>query len=63
MRLGMTGIGERRHDRARRAALCYIAPSLTPQPATDDYIDRIVKPAREYGFPDWYVSRLDSFRP
>src|SRR5262245_2360875 len=43
-------------------ALCYIAPSPTPAPAAGDYIDRIAGPAREYGFPDWYIDRLESFR-
>ena len=46
-----------------RPALCYIAPSMDPRPAANDYIDRIAKPAREYGFPDWYVQRIESFRP
>jgi hypothetical protein len=46
-----------------RPALCYICPAMLPKPATNDYIDRIVRPAREYGFPDWYVQRLESFRP
>ena len=46
-----------------RAALCYIAPAGDPRPARNDYIDRIVRPAREYGFPDWYIARLESFRP
>jgi hypothetical protein len=31
-------------------------------PAASDYIDRIAGPARAYGFPDWYVERLESFR-
>jgi hypothetical protein len=47
---------------AWRTALCYIAPSMasgTPDPA---YVDRIVAPARELGFPDWYVERLEAFR-
>ena len=44
-------------------ALCYIAPSLDPKPAADDYIDRIVTPGRALGFPDWYMERLESFRP
>ena len=43
-------------------ALCYIAPSMYPEPAAGDYIDRIVGPAREYGFPRWYIKRLESFR-
>jgi hypothetical protein len=46
-----------------RAALCYIAPEGEPRPATDDYIDRIVAPARDNAFPDWYIARLESFRP
>ncbi len=46
-----------------RAALCYIAPSPAPGPAANDYIDRIVGPARQHGFPDWYIGRLESFRP
>jgi hypothetical protein len=32
-------------------------------PATNDYIDRIVSPARAYGFPQWYINHLESFRP
>jgi hypothetical protein len=43
-------------------ALCYIAPRMKPSPAAGDYIDRIVDPAREYGFPGWYVERLERFR-
>jgi hypothetical protein len=46
-----------------RPALCYIAPAMEPSPASDEYIDRIVGPARKYGFPDWYLARLESFRP
>ena len=44
-------------------ALCYIAPSMDARPPADDYLERIVKPAREYNFPGWYVERLESFRP
>lgn len=46
-----------------RPALCYIAPAMEPRRPTNDYIDRIVGPARQYGFPDWYVARLEGFRP
>jgi hypothetical protein len=46
-----------------RPALCYIAPEMEPAPATNDYIDRIVGPARAFGFPPWYIARLESFRP
>ncbi len=45
-----------------RPALCYIAYSMPPQPAANDYIDRIVGSAKEYGFPSWYIERLESFR-
>jgi hypothetical protein len=46
-----------------RAALCYIAPAMEPRPAAADYVDRIVTPAKEFGFPSWYIERLESFRP
>jgi PAS domain-containing protein len=46
-----------------RAALCYLAPSQESRPAADDYLDRIVGPARDYGLPDGYIARLESFRP
>jgi hypothetical protein len=45
-----------------RPALTYIAPRLEPAPPEADYLDRIVRPARALGFPDWYVARLESFR-
>lgn len=45
-----------------RPVLCYIAPAMEPRPAAGDYLDRIVKPARQFGFPDWYIERLESFR-
>lgn len=44
-------------------ALCYIAPELPPLPAKQDYVERIAAPARAYGFPDWYIERLESFAP
>ena len=51
------------HEAKWLPALVYIAPALKPSPASNEYIDRIVEPAREYGFPVWYVKRLESFRP
>ncbi len=45
------------------AALCYIAESLPEAPASADYVDRIVRPARELGFPEDYIDRLESFLP
>ena len=44
-------------------AFCYIAPALEPRPASNDYIDRIVQPAKLHGFPTSYVAHLESFRP
>jgi hypothetical protein len=45
-----------------RPALCYICPEMAPQQADNDYIERIVGPARVLGFAQWYVARLESFR-
>jgi gamma-glutamylcyclotransferase (GGCT)/AIG2-like uncharacterized protein YtfP len=44
------------------AALTYIKPEMRPEPPADDYVDRIVGPGRSYGFPPWYLERLESFR-
>src|SRR5262249_56070289 len=44
-------------------ALCYLAPAMEPRPAANDYIDRIAGPAVQYGFPDWYLRRIESYRP
>jgi hypothetical protein len=44
-------------------AMGYVCPALDPRPATNDYIDRIVVSAREYGFPEWYIQRIENFRP
>jgi hypothetical protein len=49
-------------DGALVPALCYLAPPGEPAPPEQDYLDRIVGPARAYGFPAWYVERLESFR-
>jgi gamma-glutamyl AIG2-like cyclotransferase len=44
-------------------ALCYLAPAMEPRPAELAYVDRIVAPAREHGFPEAYLARLERFRP
>lgn len=44
-------------------ALCYIAPSMEAKAAANDYVERILKPAREFNFPGWYIERIESFRP
>lgn len=48
---------------AWRPALCYLAPSMEAKPAASDYVERILKPAREHSFPKWYIERLESFLP
>jgi hypothetical protein len=51
------------HDGKWLPALCYLALVMGERPAANDYIDRIAGPARQFGFPEWYVRRIESFRP
>lgn len=46
-----------------KPALCYISPGIEEKQAENDYIDRIVNPAKKYGFPGWYIKKLENFRP
>jgi cation transport regulator ChaC len=50
-------------DGGLRPALCYIATTMDPRPATADYVERIARPAREHHFPQWYLERIERFRP
>jgi hypothetical protein len=43
-------------------SLTYIAASMEAETAAHDYIERMVRPARELNFPPWYIERLESFR-
>lgn len=43
-------------------ALCYICHDMQDAPADNAYVERIAAPAREFGFPDWYLERIESFR-
>jgi hypothetical protein len=43
-------------------ALCYVASQMLERPADPAYVERILQPARELGFPAWYLARLASFR-
>lgn len=45
-----------------RPALCYLAASTKSEPPSGEYLDLIIGPARTYGFLDWYLKRLESFR-
>src|SRR5262249_1525572 len=42
-----------------RPALCYLCPEMAPRPADNAYVERIVGPARAFGFPKWYIARLE----
>ena len=48
-------------DHEWRPALCYICPDMKPRSADPDYVARILGPARQYGFPSWYIDRLARF--
>lgn len=49
-------------DGKQRAALCYIAHDMEARAASEDYVMRIVEPARRLNFPSWYIDRLEAFR-
>jgi hypothetical protein len=44
-----------------RPAITYIVDAMEPAPAAPDYVQRIVVPARAYGFPSWYCARIERF--
>jgi cation transport regulator ChaC len=44
-----------------RPALCYICPRMVPQSPDNAYVERILKPARQFDFPPSYVARIESF--
>jgi hypothetical protein len=41
-------------------ALCYIAPAHVVALPDRAYLERVLEPARELGFPSWYVQRLEA---
>jgi hypothetical protein len=41
--------------------MCYICPDMEPRSADPAYVERILAPAREFGFPSWYLDRLSRF--
>ncbi len=43
-------------------AITHISTNLTPASAENDYIDSILKAASTYGFPKWYMDRIEKFR-
>ena len=48
-------------DLTWRTALCYIATAMEPRAAERAYVERILRPARDLGFPAWYVKKLEGF--
>jgi len=53
----------RTRDGAWRPALCYIASAMEPRPPDRGYVERILRPARDLGFPSWYVEKIERFLP
>lgn len=51
----------RRIDGLAAAALCYISPNMKHAKADPAYVERILQPAKAYGFPRWYVKHIESF--
>lgn len=49
-------------DNALWPALCYISHEMEPAKPSPDYVDRILNPARGYGFPDGYLRHIESFK-
>ena len=45
-----------------RPAITYISHEMAPGNADPAYLDRIVVPARQFGFPPWYLEKLETFR-
>jgi hypothetical protein len=44
-------------------ALCYISQTLQPSAASADYVERILAPAQQHGFPTWYLDHIAAFKP
>ena len=45
-----------------RSALTYVQSHMAPAPPASEYVDRIASAARRLGFPDMYISHIESFR-
>ena len=43
-------------------AITFMCIDLPPAFAENSYVDRIMKAADAYGFPKWYVDRINKFR-
>ena len=45
-------------DGKLQPALCYLPAVLDDKPADREYLGHLVRVAREYAFPEWYITRL-----
>src|SRR5580658_7858060 len=50
-------------DGKLRPAMTYICSAMELRTAELAYVERIAGPGRRYGFPDWYIKRIEHFRP
>jgi hypothetical protein len=48
-------------DNRMLPAICYMPPGRKNDPADLAYVELIIKAAREHGFPQWYLGRLETF--
>jgi hypothetical protein len=48
-------------DETLRPALTYLCADMAPEPVDPAYVDRIAGPAKQFGFPQWYIERIESF--
>jgi len=53
----------RSRDGQFRPALTYLCADMEGELAEAAYVQRILEPAREYGFPAWYLRHVESFAP
>ena len=51
----------RSRDGQFRPALTYLCAEMEAEVAEAAYVQRILEPAREYGFPAWYLRHVESF--
>ncbi len=49
-------------DGKMEPALCYIPPAIDNKPADAEYLDKLIAAGRSYGFPEWYLNRLNELR-
>ena len=50
-------------DGKARPVMTYLCPHMEPRPADAAYVERIAGPARQFGFPEWYLETIERFRP